>query len=134
MFSKHTSCDFGCQKSVHSHYLLCCAFGCGKCEARVHLKTITICVAQAIQGLLDRFQHPLHCEGNQYHPITLFLGCDQFVGIWHDAAMSTGANAIAHLHASSASTSRTVPILEQEISVARCVACTHAWCMQACVV
>jgi hypothetical protein len=116
------------EKHVFKTYLLTCF----RPKSMFSKHTFLICVAQAIQGLLDRFQHPLHREGDQCHPITLFLGSDQFVDIWHDAAMSTGANAIAHLHASAASTTRTMAILEQEISVARCVdgACRPVWCEQ----
>ena len=86
-----------------------------------HLRVVYV---QAIQTLLDRFQLPAHLCARDTHTVSLFLGCNQGIGMWLDACNAGGVNTIAFTSAVGESATRPEATMQQELNLAKLVQST----------
>lgn len=69
--------------------------------------------------MLDRFQLPKYTVGQDTHAVSLFLGCNQGIGMWLDACNASGVSTVAFTSAVEASVTRPTELLEKELALAK---------------
>ena len=89
---------------------------------------LTVACMQGIQNLLDHFQLPAHIMGEDSQTVSLFVGCDQAIGMWLDACNANGVSSIAFTSAAQASATRPTDTLENELALAKSVQNAMMWC------
>ena len=92
-----------------------------KLVGRCHLTVVSV---QAIQCLLDRFQHPKYLVGEDTHAVSLYFGCNQAIGVWLDGCNASGVSTIAFTSAAEASKTRPTEALDKELAIAKLVQST----------
>jgi hypothetical protein len=85
---------------------------------------LTVFSVQAIQCLLDRFQNPKHLVGEDIYAVSLYLGCNQAIGVWLDGCNASGVSTIAFTSAAEASATRPTEALDAELAIAKLVQST----------